>query len=106
VAQSIHGSRPSVSSGGRHHSDIRLKDDVVMLGRLDNGIGLYRFRYKGADHTAYVGVIAQEVQTIVPSAVSRGSDGYLLVDYDKLGLEFMTLNAWLARNSTRSETVQ
>jgi hypothetical protein len=29
---------------------------------LDNGIGLYRFRYKGSDHAAYVGVMAQEVQ--------------------------------------------
>src|SRR5579863_9102957 len=48
-----------------------------------------------SDHTVYVGVMAQEVQTIVPSAVSRGRDGYLRVDYDRLGLQFMTWDQWL-----------
>ena len=43
------------------------------LGRLDNGLELYRFRYKGSDRTAYVGVMAQEVQQIEPSAVWRGA---------------------------------
>ena len=76
------------------------------LGRLDNGIGIYRFRYSGNDHTFYVGVVAQEVQTIVPNAVSRGRNGYLLVDYDKLGLEFLTWDEWVARSATQSRTVQ
>jgi Chaperone of endosialidase len=49
-------------SGGGHRSDIRLKEDIVPLARLDNGIELYRFRYKGSDHTSYVGVMAQEVR--------------------------------------------
>ena len=88
--------------GGHHHSDIRLKEDIVQLGRLDNGIGVYRFRYKGSDHTAYVGVMAQEVQGIVPNAVGRGRDGYLWVDYDRLGLDFMTWDEWQARKGTDS----
>jgi hypothetical protein len=96
----------SGGSGGGHRSDIRLKEDIVPLGRLDNGIGLYRFRYRGDDHTAYVGVMAQEVQALVPEAVSRGRDGYLRVDYDRLGLEFLTWDEWLARGGTRSETIQ
>jgi polysaccharide biosynthesis/export protein len=86
-------------------SDIRLKEDITPLGRLDNGIGIYRFRYKGNDRTAYVGVMAQEVQNIVPSAVSRGRDGYLRVDYERLKLEFMTWDEWVQRGSTRSRTV-
>jgi hypothetical protein len=76
-----------------------------LLGRLDNGIGIYRFHYKGNDRTAYVGVMAQEVQNIVPSAVSRGRDGYLRVDYERLKLEFMTWDEWVQRGSTRSRTV-
>jgi hypothetical protein len=84
--------------GGKHRSDIRLKQDIVPLAQLDNGIALYRFRYKGSDQTTYVGVMAQEVQDIVPSAVSRGRDGYLLVDYDRLGLKFMTWDAWTQRH--------
>ncbi len=90
--------------GGGHHSDIRLKEDIVPLARLDNGIELYRFRYKGRDHTAYVGVMAQEVQEIEPSAVWRDRDGYLVVNYDRLGLKFMTWDEWLARISTNYQS--
>jgi len=92
--------------GGGRFSDIRLKEDIVPVGRLDNGIGVYRFRYRGNDHTTYVGVMAQEVRTIAPDAVSRGRDGYLRVDYDKLGLEFLTWDEWLARGSSPSATMQ
>ena len=84
--------------GGRHFSDIRLKEDIVALGRLSNGIGIYRFRYKGSDHTAHVGVMAQEVQKIEPRAVGHDRDGYLTVDYDRIGLKFMTWKEWLARS--------
>jgi hypothetical protein len=86
--------------GGHHGSDIRLKEGIVRLTRLDDGIGLYRFRYKGSDHTAYVGVLAQEVMEIVPSAVSLGRNGYLQVDYDRLGLKFMTWETWLRHNGS------
>ena len=60
-----------------------------MGSRLDNGLGFYRYRYNGSDKL-YVGVMAQEVQTIMPEAVVRGRDGYLRVLYDKLGLKFAT----------------
>ena len=46
--------------------------------------------------SAYVGVMAQEVQTIMPEAVVRGRDGYLRVFYDKLGLKFQTYDRWIA----------
>jgi hypothetical protein len=41
--------------------------------------------------------MAQEVQGIEPRAVWRDPDGYLVVDYGRLGLEFMTWKEWLAR---------
>jgi len=81
--------------GGGRRSDILLKHDVTLLGRLDNGLGFYRFSYNGSNK-AYVGVMAQEVQTLVPEAVLRGSDGYLRVRYDALGLKFQTYDRWLA----------
>ena len=81
--------------GGRRRSDIRLKHDIVLLGRLDDGLGYYRFVYNGG-HTAYVGVMAQEVQTVMPEAVMRGADGYLRVSYDRLGLPFETYDLWVA----------
>ena len=94
-----HGHHHHGHHGGHHRSDMRLKEDIVPLARLDNGLELYRFRYKGGDHTAYVGVMAQEVQKVEPAAVSRDRDGYLMVDYDRLGLDFLTWNEWLARRS-------
>jgi Protein of unknown function (DUF3300) len=81
--------------GGGRRSDIALKHDITLLGRLDNGVGFYRFSYNGSDR-AYVGVMAQEVQTIVSEAVMRGRDGYLRVFYDKLGLKLQTYERWKA----------
>ena len=72
-----------------------VKHDIMLLGRLDNGLGFYRFSYNGSDRK-YVGVMAQEVQAIAPGAVARGSDGYLRVRYDALGLKFQTYDRWLA----------
>ncbi len=70
-------------------SDIRLKRDIVELGRLPNGLHLYRYRYLG-DDVEYVGVMAQEVEKIDRAAVGRDANGYLSVDYGRLGLRFMT----------------
>jgi hypothetical protein len=81
--------------GGGRRSDMRIKHDIVLLGRLDDGLGYYRFIYNGG-HTAYVGVMAQEVQTVMPEAVTRGVDGYMRVSYDLLGLPFETYKQWLA----------
>jgi hypothetical protein len=81
--------------GGGRRSDLALKHDVVLLGYLENGLGYYRFSYLGNDK-AYVGVIAQEVQAVVPDAVTRGGDGYLRVYYEKLGLKFRSYHDWLA----------
>jgi hypothetical protein len=72
-----------------------LKHDIMLLGRLDNGIGIYRFAYIGSDKP-YVGVMAQEVQTVMPDAVVRGRDGYLRVLYHKVGVPFETYDRWLS----------
>src|SRR6266496_6841210 len=79
----------------RRRSDVNLKHDISLIGHLDNGLGFYRFSYNGSDK-AYVGVIAQEVQTVVPQAVVRSRDGYWNVLYDKLGLKFQTYDHWVA----------
>jgi len=71
--------------------------------RLSSGLELYRFRYKGTDHTVYVGVMAQEVQKVQPSAVWRDHNGYLVVNYDRIGVQFMTWKEWLAQTSRDDE---
>jgi hypothetical protein len=71
-----------------------LKHDIVLLGHLANGLGYYRFSYNGSNR-AYVGVMAQEVQGVMPEAVVRDRDGTLRVFYDKLGVRFQTFKEWL-----------
>ncbi len=66
----------------------------MLLGYLNDGLGYYRFSYNGS-HKAYVGVMAQEVQFVMPEAVVRNSDGYLSVRYDKLGIKFETYRQWI-----------
>src|SRR5262245_40052085 len=100
--------RPAVTARGvarrttrrvvRRNSDTMLKHDIFLLGRMDNGLGFYRFSCNGSDK-AYVGVMAQEVQTVMPQAVTRGKDGYLRVYYDRLGVPFQTHEQWRAGGS-------
>jgi opacity protein-like surface antigen len=76
-----------------HYSDKRLKRDVALLSRRDDGVGIYRYRYLWSDEV-YVGVMAQEVARIVPDAVACGADGYLRVNYRRLGLRLMKWDEW------------
>jgi len=89
------GSPSPAGSSGSTPSDIRLKRDIDLLERLDNGLGLYRYRYLWSDQL-YVGVMAQEVATVMPAAVLTGADGYLRVDYGRLGLRLQTWEEWRA----------
>jgi hypothetical protein len=60
-------------------SDVRLKENVRRIGTADNGLPLYAYRYRGSPAT-HVGVMAQEVQDVMPEAVGEAG-GYLTVDY-------------------------
>lgn len=62
-------------------SDRRLKTDVERIGVLDNGLPIYRFRYRG-DQTIYIGLMADEVEKVRPYAVGTTTSGYKAVDYD------------------------
>lgn len=88
------GGRGGGGRGGGRRSDIALKHDIVLLGHLDNGLGFYRFAYNGSNK-AYVGVMAQEVQNVLPRAVVRGRDGYLRVFYDQIDVKFESYDQWV-----------
>ena len=92
------GGRGGGGGGGGRRSDINAKHDIVLLGVLGNGLGFYRYAYNGSEK-AYVGVMAQEVQNVMPDAVVRGPDGYLRVFYEKLGLKFQTYDRWVAEGA-------
>ena len=60
-------------------SDRRLKEDIQKVGKTDDGLPVYTYRYKG-EPTVHMGVMAQEVQKKKPKAVHKVG-GYLAVDY-------------------------
>lgn len=64
-------------------SDARLKENIVPLG-WNNGFPTYEFSYIGRPER-YIGVIAQEVAQRMPDAVMTDLDGFLMVDYRKIG---------------------
>ena len=68
--------------GNLGFSDIRLKDNVELIGKSPSNINIYKFNYKG-DSTVYEGVIANEI----PWASVEASNGYLMVDYNKIDVE-------------------
>jgi hypothetical protein len=65
-------------------SDMRAKEEIRLVGRTFDGLNIYTFRYKG-DPVTQMGVMAQEVQKVHPDAVIRLDDGYLAVDYSRIG---------------------
>jgi hypothetical protein len=64
-------------------SDIQLKENISRVGKSPSGVNVYQWNYKG-DSQRYQGVIAQEV----PWASLRASNGYLMVDYSKVDVDF------------------
>jgi hypothetical protein len=67
-------------------SDIRFKENLKPVGKLDNGLVVYIGNYKketGLDTRPQLFLIAQEVEKIYPEAVKDIGDGYLAVDYKK-----------------------
>lgn len=63
-------------------SDIRLKENIVHIGRA-NGINVYEFSYRG-QKARWMGVMAQELP-LGSRAVRMDGDGFLSVDYAELG---------------------
>ena len=64
-------------------SDIRLKKDIEHLFTMDNGVPIYSFKYQWSDNTN-IGTMAQDIEGIIPDAVSINSEGYKMVDYSKV----------------------
>lgn len=86
-------SQVAAAGSVRQSSDRALKHDIAEVGRLPNGLKLYSYRYLWSD-TAFVGVMAQDVARVDPDAVVRGKNGYLRVDYDRLGSRLQTRDEW------------
>tara|TARA_R100000655_G_scaffold86263_1_gene126236 strand:- start:1358 stop:3031 length:1674 start_codon:yes stop_codon:yes gene_type:complete len=64
-------------------SDIRLKDNIELVGKSPSDINIYNFTYLN-NPKVYQGVMAHEV----PWASVKHNSGYLMVDYNKVDVDF------------------
>ena len=72
-------------------SDPRVKENIARVGHHPLGIGLYLFDYKPEFREQWgtqrqFGVMADEVETVLPAAVTTHTDGYKRVNYSLLGI--------------------
>ena len=69
--------------GASIYSDRRLKRDIVKIGELAKGVGIYTYNYLWPS-VRQVGVMADEVARHFPQAIESGPNGYSKVNYGKL----------------------
>jgi hypothetical protein len=74
--------------GWKPFSDIRTKENIKQVGSMPNGLGIYEYEYKkdfkdhpSAGHGKFIGVMAHEVEKVIPEAVSVDANGYKHIDY-------------------------
>ena len=92
------GTNSAEGGSGKPHSTISdraVKQSIVRIGTHPLGFGLYLFDYRPEyrdqwGHGRQFGVIADEVETVVPGAVSRVRGGLRAVDYGMLGIGLAT----------------
>jgi hypothetical protein len=62
-------------------SDRRLKSNIKRIGTHKLGIGIYEYDIMGRHE---IGVMAQEVEKVMPEAIGRHQTGYMMVDYGRI----------------------
>lgn len=72
-------------------SDIRMKENIEIVGQLPNGLLIYEFDYKPefkehkyAGLGRHRGLMAHEVEALIPEAVFEMDNGYKAIDYSKV----------------------
>lgn len=67
-------------------SDRRLKRDIQRVGELMPGVGWYSYRYAWDEEKSALryGVMADELERVLPEAVMYDADGFARVDYGQL----------------------
>lgn len=71
-------------------SDKNLKENIEVIGQSESGIPICEFDYKDKKFGTgrYRGVLAQDVEKIIPEAVITSDDGYRMVDYSMIDVNF------------------
>jgi hypothetical protein len=72
----------ALNFGAAMFSDRRVKENIKRVGKTDGGLPVYTYNYKGSP-LAQMGVMAQEVEKVKPSAVTEVG-GVKAVYYDQV----------------------
>lgn len=85
----MYGCQPT--TWGKPCSERRVKENIVRIGDHPLGFGLYLFDYRPEFRAQWgqgrqFGVMIEEVERLMPEAVSMHPDGYKRVDYSLLGI--------------------
>jgi len=71
------------AAGGYLRSDERVKTDIAVVGKMKDGLPVYRYRYKDdPTNVVRMGLMAQDVEQVHPEAVKEFG-GVKHVNYDK-----------------------
>lgn len=70
-----------VMAGASYFSDRRLKSNIERVGTHEAGVGIYEYDIFGERQR---GVMADEVEQVMPQAVITHASGYKMVDYGML----------------------
>jgi hypothetical protein len=67
-------------------SDRSVKNKIKVIGKMTNGLNVYSFEYKPEHkdkygHGSFVGVMADEVEKVIPAAVLTNNYGHKIVNY-------------------------
>jgi hypothetical protein len=75
-------------------SDKILKENIKFENKYENNLPIYSFEYINKKYGVgrYQGVMAQDVEKIYPQAVLTSIEGYKMVDYSKINVEFRRIN--------------
>jgi hypothetical protein len=73
----LHGGGGTIAS---LWSDARIKENLRPVGQLFNGLTVYAFNFPD-EETTRIGLVAQEVEKLMPEAVSENEEGLLMVNY-------------------------
>ena len=76
--------------GQRTYSDRRLKQNIVFIKKSPSGLNIYNFEYKDSKFGSgiYQGVMSDEIPQ---DAVVKNNNGYDMVDYSKLDVDFIKI---------------
>ena len=77
---SVLGAAGQAGGFGALFSDRRLKTDVRRVGQTDGGIPIYVYRY-GNTGPFHMGVMADEIEAVIPDAVIDHVSGFKMVNY-------------------------